>query len=322
MERKVIQVDDEARSLGSQMSDQLRHMHQIQRAADAVADSTQDMAKECSELQVHASTASRSISNTSDHCNALQGDLSGLKDRLKAVIRNSGLAERRRFERIPVDLTGSIRSQTQGPMACRIQDLSFGGAKIVDAGVHWENDTRFVLDFAPVGEMRCRLVRSQGDVLHVEFDPAPVAGSALDEFLRTTQAADQKLVVEITRRAAEIGVVFENAVKKGTIRVEDLFSTDYQPVPETNPEQYHTPFVDFTDRVLPPLQEPMLEFDERVVFCAAVDRNAFLPTHNRHCSKPQGSDPVWNAAHSRNRRFFKDRTGSQAASHTLSLIHI
>jgi methyl-accepting chemotaxis protein len=52
------------------------------------------------------------------------------------------------------------------------------------------------------------------------------------------------------------------------------------------------------------------------VFCAAVDRNGYLPTHNRKFSQPQGVDPVWNAAHCRNRRIFNDRTGLAAGRNT------
>jgi methyl-accepting chemotaxis protein len=71
------------------------------------------------------------------------------------------------------------------------------------------------------------------------------------------------------------------------------------------------------DRLLPAIQEPLLDLDPRVVFCAAVDTNAFLPTHNRTFSLAQRpDDPVWNAANCRNRRFFKDSTGVRAARTT------
>jgi methyl-accepting chemotaxis protein len=71
-----------------------------------------------------------------------------------------------------------------------------------------------------------------------------------------------------------------------------------------------------TDSLLPPVQEPMLNFDKRVVFCVAVDRNGYLPTHNKVFSKPQGKDPVWNNANCRNRRMFNDRTGLRAGQNT------
>ncbi|HCF18766.1 MAG TPA: chemotaxis protein, partial [Rhodospirillum rubrum] len=47
-----------------------------------------------------------------------------------------------------------------------------------------------------------------------------------------------------------------------------------------------------------------------------VDRNGYLPTHNQKFSKPQGPDPVWNNANSRNRRIFNDRTGLAAGRNT------
>jgi methyl-accepting chemotaxis protein len=47
-----------------------------------------------------------------------------------------------------------------------------------------------------------------------------------------------------------------------------------------------------------------------------VDRNGYLPTHNRKYSQPQGADPVWNNANCRNRRIFNDRTGLRAGRNT------
>jgi len=92
----------------------------------------------------------------------------------------------------------------------------------------------------------------------------------------------------------------------------DLFDDKYEPVAGSNPAQVTTRFVALTDELFPPVQEELLAFDRKVVFCAAVDRNGFLPTHNAKFSQPQGSDPVWNAAHARNRRIFNDRTGLAA----------
>ena len=62
--------------------------------------------------------------------------------------------------------------------------------------------------------------------------------------------------------------------------------------------------------------EAALEADPRMVFCAAVDRNGYLPTHNHKYSHPQGPDPVWNSANCRNRRIFNDRTGLSAGRST------
>ena len=111
---------------------------------------------------------------------------------------------------------------------------------------------------------------------------------------------------------AEMSRLLSEAVAAGEISVADLFDENYRPVPATTPQQHLTQFVALTDRLFTPLQESVLEWSNRVTFCAAVDRNGFLPTHNQKYSKPQRADAEWNAANCRNRRLFQDRTGLAA----------
>jgi methyl-accepting chemotaxis protein len=128
--------------------------------------------------------------------------------------------------------------------------------------------------------------------------------------------ADTPFVNAVRDTARQVGALFETAIAKREINADDLFDRNYQPVPNTDPQQLTTRFTQFTDRVLPAIQEPLLGLDARVVFCAAVDDHGYLPTHNLKFSKPQGSDPVWNAANCRNRRLFNDRTGLSAGRST------
>jgi methyl-accepting chemotaxis protein len=130
------------------------------------------------------------------------------------------------------------------------------------------------------------------------------------------EIADTPFIDAVRKAAASVGARFEAAVAAGEISAADLFDRDYRPVPGSNPAQLMTRFTLFTDRVLPPIQEPLLAIDARVVFGAAVDSNGYLPTHNLKFSKPQGADPVWNAANCRNRRLFNDRTGLAAGRST------
>ncbi|MDX2203122.1 MAG: methyl-accepting chemotaxis protein [Hyphomicrobiaceae bacterium] len=120
-------------------------------------------------------------------------------------------------------------------------------------------------------------------------------------------------VIELALEAAgEVSALFEAAVASGEISQADLFDERYVPIPGSDPEQVMTRFTEFTDRKLPPIQEPLVKRNPRIVFCAAVDRNGYLPTHNKIYSQPQGDDPAWNAANCRNRRIFNDRTGAAA----------
>lgn len=124
---------------------------------------------------------------------------------------------------------------------------------------------------------------------------------------------DTPYIACVTELAARIGERFAQALDAGEVAAGDLFDVHYEKIAGTDPQQVRTRFVEFTDRVLPAFQEPVLEALPKVVFCAAVDRNGYLPTHNRRFSQPQGRDPVWNAANGRNRRIFDDRTGLAAA---------
>jgi methyl-accepting chemotaxis protein len=124
--------------------------------------------------------------------------------------------------------------------------------------------------------------------------------------------ADTPYIETAIRTANAIAQRFEEAVAAGRIALGDLFDERYQPIAGTDPVQQLTRFTALTDALLPELQEPVVATLPNVVFCAAVDRNGYLPTHNQKFSRPQGPDPVWNAANCRNRRIFADRTGLAA----------
>ncbi|MCU0907698.1 MAG: methyl-accepting chemotaxis protein [Rhodobacteraceae bacterium] len=120
---------------------------------------------------------------------------------------------------------------------------------------------------------------------------------------------DAPFIAQVMADAATLSDLLERAVQNGEISEAQLFSTDYQPIAGTNPPQVMASFTGLTDRLFPTVQEAALSHDQRIVFCAAVDRNGYLPTHNRRFSQPQGADPVWNTANCRNRRIFNDRVG-------------
>lgn len=130
------------------------------------------------------------------------------------------------------------------------------------------------------------------------------------------ETSDSKLVELAQGTALRISAVFEAEVDRGEIDMDELFDDTYEPIPDTDPEQFETPYLELCDRVLPSIQEPILAVDSRIAFCAAVDVNGYLPTHNKKYSQPQSDDPVWNAANCRNRRIFDDRTGLAAGQNT------
>jgi methyl-accepting chemotaxis protein len=130
------------------------------------------------------------------------------------------------------------------------------------------------------------------------------------------ETADTPLIRLGVDTAARISAEFESAVNRGEITMSRLFDERYREIPGTNPKQFMTDYVQFTDRVLPPIQDPVQKADPRIVFSVAWAKNGFLPTHNPDYCKPPGQDPAWNAANCRNRRLFNDRAVQKVGANT------
>eukprot|EP01030_Chromulinospumella_sphaerica_P009846 gene9846-9656_t len=77
--------------------------------------------------------------------------------------------------------------------------------------------------------------------------------------------------------ARDVGRLFESAIASGQISQEALFDRHYTPIPDTNPPKHKSRFDDFTDRVLPPLQEAVLEAMPQLAYAGAVDNNGYFP---------------------------------------------
>ena len=100
-----------------------------------------------------------------------------------------------------------------------------------------------------------------------------------------------------------------------------MFDENYVEIPGTNPVQHRTRILDWADRALPPFQEAFLARDPRMAFCAMIDRNGYLPVHNKIYSHPQRpGDVAWNTANSRNRRIFNDPAGLAAGRNLRSYL--
>jgi methyl-accepting chemotaxis protein len=130
------------------------------------------------------------------------------------------------------------------------------------------------------------------------------------------ETADAPLIRTVIETAKTISAAFEAAITRGEISLHQLMDENYREIPGTDPKQYLTDYVEFTDRLLPPIQDPLQKSDSRIVFCVAWARGGYLPTHNPNYRKPQGADPVWNNANCRNRRLFDDRAVKKVAANT------
>ncbi len=238
-----------------------------------------------------------------------------LQTRFVTFLRQTELGDRRRHDRLPCDLTVVLR---QGSRTARghTADLSEGGMLVrSEEGEKLMLGASLDADISGIGLARARVVARSALGLHVEFTAFEAdAENALHELLATIRAENQTFVERAVDTAALISMALEETVNDGKLTRDALFDTDYVPIEDSNPVQFRTRSLDVLEALLPDIQEPLLAGDQRMVFCAAVDRNGYLPVHNRIYSKPQkAGDPAWNTANCRNRRIFDDRAGLSAA---------
>jgi methyl-accepting chemotaxis protein len=127
---------------------------------------------------------------------------------------------------------------------------------------------------------------------------------------------DSKFIDAAVVTAKTIEQIFAASLAAREITAEDLFDRQLVPVAGTNPQQFHTRYLDYLERVLPPVHDPVMALDPRMVFCAVTDHNLLIPTHIPAYRQKHGPDPIWNAAHGRNRRKYEDKTARGALSST------
>jgi methyl-accepting chemotaxis protein len=130
------------------------------------------------------------------------------------------------------------------------------------------------------------------------------------------ETSDAPLIRVVVDTAKQISAAFESAIVRGEIRLDQLMDENYREIPGTDPKQYLTDYVEFTDRILPAIQDPIQKIDPRIVFSVAWAKGGYLPTHNPDYRLPQGKDRVWNNANCRNRRLFNDRAVKKVAANT------
>ena len=238
-----------------------------------------------------------------------------LKMRVTIFLRQSEAGDRRQHDRLPCEIGVALRTDS-GTLHGQTADLSDGGALVRLA------DARRVASGAileakldAIGTTRVRVAGVSSLGLHLQFlQMSSAVRGELERKLASIRDENREIIARAVDVANDVSRTLEGLIRQGKLTEENLFDNDYAAIEGTDPVQYRTKFLSALEEVLPPIQEALLASDERMVFCAAVDRNGYLPVHNRKYSSPQRpGEAAWNIAHSRNRRIFDDRAGLAAA---------
>lgn len=129
------------------------------------------------------------------------------------------------------------------------------------------------------------------------------------------ETIDTPMINTCQQLAKDVTNLFEGAIENKQISESDLFDFNYTEIPGTNPVQYNTKFVEFCDKFLPGIQQPVLEGEnKRIATCTATDINGFIPRHINARHNPQRpGDVAWNNLNCRSMRIYNDPSGMNAA---------
>ncbi len=125
--------------------------------------------------------------------------------------------------------------------------------------------------------------------------------------------------IEAMTGAKMMEQLLEEQIGNGRFTLEDLFDTNYVPIPGTDPQKYTTKYDAYLDKAIREIQDEYLK-DDQVVFAVLVDRNGYLPTHNSKYSQPLTGDKEKDKVNNRTKRMFNDPVGLAAAKNEQELL--
>jgi methyl-accepting chemotaxis protein len=240
-----------------------------------------------------------------------------LKARCAVLLRREDHTDWRMRERLPCHLGIEIASAQ--PIKAAVYELSLEGLLIGSSGTQGlplNAPLAATLDGIGACQIRC-IERTQAGVKAVFVAADAALSNAIEDRLWAIHDENTEFVTRAMQAGETLSKMFDDAVSSGAIALDDLFDENYVAIPNTDPVQHRTRFLDWTERALPSFQEAFLAKDKRMAFSIAVDRNGYLPVHNKIYSQPQRpGDVVWNTANSRNRRIFNDPAGLAAGRNT------
>lgn len=291
---------------------------QIGRRAEETAQFVKEVAAKVDTIEQATVVAEATGEEASASGTEMSTAVRALGDRFTMMVRQNAIGDRRAADRMPVKIRGRLVYRGQ-EVGVETRDISESGVLIVaDGDIAITPMTAAHLTLNRLGSSDIKIVNVSDNGFHCAFQNLPDdTQAAIVGEVQRIRDENQEYVERAKDGARRISKVMNELVESRRLSLDQMFDTDYEPIPGTNPEQLNTRFVALLEGALPAIQEEIVASDPDMAFCAAVDRNGYLPVHNAVYSKPQRpDDPAWNAANCRNKRIFDDRAGLSAGRNT------
>ena len=287
-------------SLAETASSTANFVDSVTRRANEISDGVQEASEVNSAHEQSAKTVDKILTRT------------------MVVLRQNRIADRREADRVPVKLQGQVNGSRIESVDIGIEGCLVTGATLPSL----RPGERCTLQIDEIGSLGATVKANSPMGLHLQFEQLSVATrEKIEQVIKRVERENAAFVHIAQAVAASVDEKLNALLDSKTLQASDLFDYNYSKIEGTDPVQHTTRYLSALEKSLPAILDGALSKDPRMIFCAAVDRNGYLPVHNTKFSQPPRSgDPAWNLANCRNKRIFDDRAGLAAARNTQSYL--
>jgi len=304
-------------TIASAVDEQISSAEGLSKAASTTSEFIERVSTGAAEIKGATETATRESEEVDRSGQTASALAAKLKTRLSILLRQTEIGDRRRFDRLPCELSATM-ILPRGSASGKTVDISEHGALAnIELPEGMGTPSGHVsVEIAEIGKVSARIVNRSQLGFHLSFDRADEATRArLMDKVAAIRDENSAVIRRCLDAAKETSACIERIVGENRLTMADLFDNEYAPIPGTSPMQIRSRYLDaFEKSPLQSIFDRVLATDPRMVYCCAIDRNGYMGLHNAKYSHPQRpDDPKWNIANCRNRRIFDDRAGLTAA---------
>lgn len=250
------------------------------------------VAAEVKKLALDTRTAAVEITGT---VNSLSNEASKFVDQIGDGIANSGAAQQQ-FSSLQHIISGV--TQIVGQVGDHNREISESTSAIHQSLLQSQN-VREAVAGANI-EMFDAVTKAHTQISGLETQ----ANRMFDHIVHSGLSnEDLEFVALAQEEARAITKVTEAAIANGTLTMEELFDTDYQPVKGSNPPRFTTKLTRWAEQHWQPIIEAIkAQRPNAILSCVPTSREGFLPIHLKEFSRTPTGELAHDTKHCRNGR--------------------
>lgn len=257
------------------------------------------------------------VRNLSHKVNNATGEISKNINEMSHLVENTktGTQEIKSYTENTQTVVAETASQFQRMMtdfeAVNAQLIEISAA-IEELSITNQESHRNVSEIAELSKS----IKSEMDDSEKHSDELEVATEQTQELLSRFiigRGGFENIIQTARGWASQVQDALNDMAARGT----NLFDTNYQPIPNTNPQKYNLPYVNTFEGVIQPMIDAFIKQRPEFIYVVPVDRNGYLPAHHKHLSKPMTGDFETDNINSRHLKIYNNsRAEKRRAANT------